>query len=249
MRPRILAFEAAIVAGRLFNAQLASWPAAMRILSTLRVDIARGKRQPFRSRSRVLAVPGWREAEPPAKGNGKGQIGEGLGAAGEDEARGEGDAGGDLSRLRQGLASRCTGVKAEARQTKPPARYTEASLLAAMEHAGRLVEDEDLAEVMKEHGFGTPATRAAVIETLVRREYARREKRALLPTPKGETLIGLAPAELRDVATTGEWEARLRQIEAGQADAGVFLGSSLFGGGERRRRSPVRDPELQLAGE
>ena len=177
----------------------------------------------FRSRSRVLAVPGWREVEPPAKGKGKGQIGEGLsGEPDEDQGETE-DAAGDLSRLRQGMPSRCTDARAEARQTKPPARFSEATLLAAMEHAGRLVEDEELAEAMRERGLGTPATRASIIEVLIKREYVVREKKVLVPTDKGEALVGLAPAELRDVATTGDWEHRLRQIEAGQADAGAFL--------------------------
>ena len=181
----------------------------------------------FRSRSRVLAVPGWREAEPPAgagAGKGKGADRCGYSAAGDEEAEGEEEAeGGDLTRLQQGMPSRCTAAKAEARQTKPPARYTEASLLRAMETAGRLVDDETLAEAMRERGLGTPATRAAIIETLVKREYVVREKKALVPTERGETLVRLAPAELRDVATTGEWEARLRRIEGGQEEATAFL--------------------------
>ncbi len=183
----------------------------------------------FRSRSRVLVSAGWREAEPPAapaKGrDGKGADRSSLGAGGEDEDQGEVEAeGGDLSRLRQGMASRCVDAGAEARQTKPPARYSEATLLRAMETAGRLVDDETLAEAMAERGLGTPATRAAIIETLLKREYIVRVKKALVPTEKGETLIRLAPAELREPATTGEWEARLRRIEAGQEDAAAFLG-------------------------
>jgi DNA topoisomerase-3 len=93
-----------------------------------------------------------------------------------------------------------------------------------METAGRLVDDEALAEALRERGLGTPATRAAIIETLVKREYVKREKKALMPTPKGEQLIALAPAELREPGTTGEWERRLREIEAGQEDAASFLG-------------------------
>ena len=122
------------------------------------------------------------------------------------------------------MPSRCLQATAEARQTKPPARFTEATLLASMEQAGRLVEDEELAEAMAERGLGTPATRAAIIEVLIKREYVVREKKALVPTPKGESLIGVAPAELRDVATTGEWERRLREIEAGREDGTAFMG-------------------------
>lgn len=179
----------------------------------------------FRSRSRVLAVPGWRDVEPPAAaaaGKGKGADRSGSEEGEEAPSDQEADAG-NLAGLRQGMPSRCLQATAEARQTKPPARYSEATLLAAMEHAGRLVEDEELAEAMAERGLGTPATRAAIIETLVKREYIQRQKKALVPTPKGETLVGLAPAELRSVETTGEWEHRLREIEAGQQDAGDFL--------------------------
>ena len=138
----------------------------------------------LRSRSRVLVTPGWREVEPPAgppaKGKGKGQIGDGLGADGNDEDQGETeDAGGDLRRLREGMLRRCVDARAEARQTKPPARYTEATLLRAMETAGRLVDDETLAEAMAERGLGTPATRAQIIETIIKREYVVRQKKAL----------------------------------------------------------------------
>lgn len=183
----------------------------------------------FRSRSRVLVTAGWREVEPPAAAatpaRGKGADRSGLGGepdADGDEQHEQDDTAGDLSGLRQGAASRCLDAKAEARQTKPPARYTEAGLLRAMETAGRLVEDEELAEAMAERGLGTPATRAAIIETLVKREYIQRQKKALVPTPKGETLVRLAPAELRDVATTGEWERRLREIEGGRESAEAF---------------------------
>lgn len=182
----------------------------------------------FRSRARHLAVAGWRAVEPPADAPGGSRRGRKAAVAAEDgdgadPADQDPDAG-DLAGLRSGLPSHCATAKAEARQTKPPARYSEATLLRAMEHAGRLVEDEELAEAMRERGLGTPATRAAIIETLIRREYVRREKRALVPTPRGERLVALAPAELRQPETTGEWERRLGQIERGAADAGAFLG-------------------------
>ena len=92
-----------------------------------------------------------------------------------------------------------------------------------METAGRLVEDEELAEAMRERGLGTPATWANIIEVLIKREYVQRQEKALVPTERGETLVGLAPPELRSVDTTGDWEHRLRLIEQGQADAGDFL--------------------------
>ena len=183
----------------------------------------------FRSRSRVLVSAGWREAEPPAAAatpaRGKGADRSDQSADGEDEGQGEEeDAGGDLTRLQQGMSSRCVTARAEARQTQPPRRHTEASLLRAMEHAGRLVDDEALADAMRERGLGTPATRASIIETLIKREYVKRERKALVPTERGEQLVTLAPVELRSVETTGEWEARLREIEGGREDAGAFLG-------------------------
>ena len=184
----------------------------------------------FRSRARHLAVPGWREVEPPIAAMAKdGKSRSRKGAAAEADADSEGQAAdlepdaGDLSALHPGLPSRCVSAKAEARQTKPPSRYSEATLLRAMEHAGRLVEDEELAEAMRERGLGTPATRAAIIETLIKREYVHREKKALIPTPRGEKLVALAPVELRQPETTGEWERRLGDIERGSADAGEFL--------------------------
>lgn len=189
----------------------------------------------FRSRSRQLVVPGWREVEPPsappAGGGGRGRkrvspAAEGATAEGGGEDGGAAEQeenAGDLSPLAGGLPSLCREATAEARQTKPPARYSEATLLRAMEHAGRLVEDEELAEAMRERGLGTPATRAAIIETLIRREYVHREKRALVPTPRGERLVELAPVELRQAETTGEWEKRLADIENGRAEAEGFL--------------------------
>ena len=181
----------------------------------------------FRSRAHVLAVAGWREVEPPAatpEAKGKGTDRSRAGGDGEEDDPSErDDESGDLGRLREGMASRCVHARAEARKTQPPRRYSEATLLRAMETAGRLLDDEELAEVMRERGLGTPATRAGIIEVLVHREYVRREKRVLVPTERGEVLVGLAPAELRDVATTGDWEARLRQIESGAASAADFL--------------------------
>ncbi len=184
----------------------------------------------FRSRTRQLVVPGWREVEPPAAAEPPGTRPRARKAASGEPAQTEGDgqdaaeSAGDLSGLEAGMACRCRTAKVEARQTKAPPRYSEATLLRAMEHAGRLVLDEELAAAMRERGLGTPATRAAIIETLVKREYVQRDKRSLLPTPRGERLVELAPPELRQPETTGEWERRLREIEAGRAEAEPFLG-------------------------
>jgi DNA topoisomerase-3 len=110
-------------------------------------------------------------------------------------------------------------------RTKPPKHYTEATLLSAMETAGKTVDDEELKEAMKEKGLGTPATRAAIIETLFKREYIRREKKTLTATEKGEELIRLMgqQATLTSPELTAEWEHRLKQIEKGQSRADDFM--------------------------
>ncbi len=109
-------------------------------------------------------------------------------------------------------------------KTKPPAHFTENSLLGAMEAAGKLVEDDILREALKERGIGTPATRAAIIETLLRRNYIRREKKQLLGTDMGRCLIALIRDPLlKSPEMTGDWEEKLKQIERGQLDADTFM--------------------------
>ena len=101
--------------------------------------------------------------------------------------------------------------------TKPPPRYTEATLLSAMEGAGKLVEDEELAEAMKERGLGTPATRADTIDGLINSRYMERAQRELIPTAKAEQLLQFLTAvkaeEITSPAMTGDWEYKLRQME------------------------------------
>ncbi len=92
------------------------------------------------------------------------------------------------------------------KKTKPPARYSDATLLSAMEHAGRLVEDDELREHMKESGLGTPATRAAIIERLIQVRYVQRRGRTLAPTEKGISLVSVLPDELKSPETTGKWK-------------------------------------------
>lgn len=111
-------------------------------------------------------------------------------------------------------------------KTKPPAHFTENSLLGAMEAAGKFVEDDELREALKERGIGTPATRAAIIETLLRRNYIRREKKTLRCTDMGRCLIALIRDPLlKSPELTGEWEGRLKQIERSEHDAEDFMGS------------------------
>ena len=110
------------------------------------------------------------------------------------------------------------------RQTTPPKPYTEATLLRAMETAGKMVEDEELRDALKENGIGRPSTRAAIIETLFRRHYIRKERTSLWATPTGVELIGIIHEELlKSAELTGIWERKLRQIEQKQYDAHQFL--------------------------
>ncbi len=108
--------------------------------------------------------------------------------------------------------------------TTPPKPYTDATLLRAMETAGRFVEDEELRDALKENGIGRPSTRAAIIETLIRRNYIRRERSSLHPTPTGFELIDLIHEELlKSAELTGRWEKKLRQIERHEYEARTFL--------------------------
>lgn len=110
------------------------------------------------------------------------------------------------------------------KQTHPPKPYTEATLLRAMETAGKQVEDEDMRDAMKDNGIGRPSTRAAIIETLFRRNYIRKEKKNLHPTATGVDLIQTINNELlKSVELTGQWEYKLRQIEKGHYNATEFL--------------------------
>ena len=115
-----------------------------------------------------------------------------------------------LPKLDEGQAVTCAEAEALAKQTKPPARYNESSLLRAMETAGKLVEDDEAAEAMKESGLGTPATRAATIERLIDAAYLEREGKQLRATPKAVGIITtLGDHDLTSPALTGEWERRL----------------------------------------
>ena len=110
------------------------------------------------------------------------------------------------------------------KQTTPPRPYTEATLLRAMETAGRLVEDDELRDALKENGIGRPSTRAAIIETLFKRNYIRKEKKNLFPTQTGSDLIGVIDEELlKSAELTGIWESKLRQIERSEYDPKQFI--------------------------
>jgi DNA topoisomerase-3 len=139
-------------------------------------------------------------------------------------------------------------------ETKPPPRYSESALLGAMETAGKLVEDEELRQQMKDSGLGTPATRAATIERLIRVGYIEREKKALVPTEKGKSLIELlGESQLSSPELTARWEERLAKMEKGverrpdfMADINGFttqLVEEVRGMEEERLTAPSRSRE------
>ena len=123
--------------------------------------------------------------------------------------------------------ARTVSIELHRETTNPPPRYTEATLLSAMEGAGKLVDDEDLAEAMKERGLGTPATRADTIDGLINQKYVEREQRDLVPTAKAESLLQFLAAVKAEGLTkpdmTGEWEFKLRQIEHGKFSRAQFM--------------------------
>ncbi|OUS00962.1 DNA topoisomerase III [Flavobacteriales bacterium 33_180_T64] len=110
------------------------------------------------------------------------------------------------------------------KQTKPPNQFTEASLLRAMETAGKQVDDDELRDLMKENGIGRPSTRANIIETLFKRQYIKRNKKQILPTITGVALINTIQNELlKSAELTGLWEKQLKDIEKGEYSAGLFI--------------------------
>ena len=168
----------------------------------------------FRTRGRVLLVPGWRAA-----------YGE---SADAEEATGtEDDEGANqrLPKLDEGEAAAVREIALDRKETKPPARYNDGSLLTMMETAGKLVDDEEAREAMKESGIGTPATRAAIIERLLQVGYIERDGRALVVTEKGLNVIRLLGEHpLTSPSLTGDWESRLAKIESGADSRKKFMG-------------------------
>jgi DNA topoisomerase III len=168
----------------------------------------------FRSRGKVTLEAGWRGVY--------GLLSESEQQARQDE-EGENESA-ELPPLQQGQRVRCASAEVEAKETKPPPRYSEATLLSAMETAGKLVDDEELREAMKDSGLGTPATRAETIETLIRREYIERGGKDLMPTPKGlQVITMLEEHPLTSPELTGNWEKRLTDIEHGSGERGAFI--------------------------
>jgi DNA topoisomerase III len=165
----------------------------------------------FRTRGKVMLVPGWR-----------GVYGEMPDAERSDDDEGREQ---QLPKLERGESVEVKEVASEEKETKPPRRYTEGALLGAMETAGKLVDDDELREAMKDSGIGTPATRAAIIERLLQVGYIERDGRALVVTEKGQNVIRLLGEHaLTSPDMTGEWESRLGKIETGEDSREAFMG-------------------------
>jgi DNA topoisomerase-3 len=182
------------------------FPSAEYLVTT---RISRAEEHSFKTEGKVLVRPGW------------------LAIYGK-EAQDEGaDGPQSLVPVNPGESVLAETVDMKGLKTRPPARYSEATLLGAMEGAGKLVEDDELRQAMQEKGLGTPATRAAIIEGLLNEKYMIREGRELIPTAKAFQLMtllrGLGVEELSKPELTGEWEFKLAQMEHGKLDRKEFM--------------------------
>ncbi len=186
----------------------AFYPAAEFDVTTRLSQVAAHK---FKTEGKVLTSPGWLEVY-------------GKSAVDEDSEKGKALPGLSAEDKSQAKTLEAT-LHEEA--TKPPPRYTEATLLSAMETAGKFVEDEELAEALKERGLGTPATRAETIDGLIRQKYMDRNQRELVPTAKAEQLIQFLDAvkatDITSPAMTGEWQHQLRLMEQGKFPREKFM--------------------------
>ncbi|WP_286745999.1 DNA topoisomerase III [Aquabacterium sp. UBA2148] len=168
---------------------------------------AAGKEHCFQTNGKVLVKPGW------------------LAVYGKEAAEEGDDA--HLVPVEAGESVANEDIAVSAHKTKPPARYTEATLLSAMEGAGKLIDDEELKAAMQEKGLGTPATRAAIIEGLLTEKYMLREGREIIPTAKAFQLVtllrGLGVEELTKPELTGNWEFKLSEMEKGRLSREAFM--------------------------
>ncbi len=179
------------------------FPAAEFLVTT---RITRVENEPFKSEGKVMANPGWMAVY-------------GKEADSEETPT--------LAPVQANESVKTNAVEIKATQTKPPPRFSEATLLSAMESAGKLVEDEELREAMEDKGLGTPATRAQIIEGLIYEKYVLRQGRELQPTAKAFSLItllrGLKIPELSSPELTGNWEFKLRSMSRGKMPRAEFM--------------------------
>ena len=182
---------------------LAVFHPSAEFLQTTRITVVEAHR--FRTEGKVLQNPGWLAV---------------YGRSAQDESA-------NLPPIAPNEEVATLEVAAAPLQTKPPARFSEATLLSAMEGAGKLVEDDELREAMAAKGLGTPATRAAIIEGLIREEYVHRNGRELVPTPKAFSLLfalrHFGATEITSPELTGDWEFKLKQMEHGKLKREEFM--------------------------
>ncbi|VGO16189.1 DNA topoisomerase 3 [Pontiella desulfatans] len=185
----------------------AFYPICLKKITTVGGESAEVK---FQAKGTVVVEPGWTVLFPKKKKKKKPDD------EGEDDDQ-------TLPEFKKGESGNHEPSTREGK-TKPPQAFTENSLLGAMEAAGKWVEDDSLREALKERGIGTPATRAAIIETLLRRNYIRREKKQIRATDMGRCLIALIQDPLlKSPEMTGEWEEQLKKIERGEGEASDFM--------------------------
>ncbi|MFT4243353.1 MAG: DNA topoisomerase III [Acidovorax sp.] len=181
---------------------------------TVTTRISKVDQHHFKTEGKVLVKPGWLAIY-------------GKEAADEVQDAKDGDKGQNLVPVQPGEKVNTLAADPKGLKTKPPARYSEATLLGAMESAGKQIDDDELREAMQEKGLGTPATRAAIIEGLLTEKYMLREGREIIPTAKAFQLMtllrGLEVEELCRADLTGEWEYKLAQMEKGQLSREAFM--------------------------
>ena len=171
-----------------------------RIQTTVKINV---NGESFSAKGKIVKSKGWREISSSDDGEEKDQS---------------------LPPINKGEAVRLTGVRSVNEKTKPPARYNEATLLTAMEHPGKDIEDDSLREALDNtSGLGTPATRADVIEKLFNTFYMERKGKDIFPTSKGIQLIGLVPQDLKSPELTAKWEKQLQLISKGKANSMNFV--------------------------
>lgn len=175
--------------------------------TTVKVDV---KGEWFFAKGKIIKSQGWKS------------VYEGFGKLDEDNDDDENDQ--SLPEIRQGQKEKISSVKLINNKTKPPARYTEATLLSAMEHPGKFVENKALRETLEStSGLGTPATRADIIEKLFNTFYIERRGKEISPTSKGTQLIGLVPVDLKSPELTAKWEQQLSLISKGKLNSATFI--------------------------
>jgi DNA topoisomerase-3 len=199
-----------LVCRRLVSCWLPDYVSA--VTTVLTWTLATGGKDLWVSKGTVVLEQGWKILEPAVRKDGDAR----------ESDSGTGALPGGLAR---GVQSRVESVAILKKKSRPPARFTEASLLTAMESAGKTLEEAELSEAMRERGLGTPATRAAIIELLVARGYIERRNKQLHSTQLGRDLIAAVAPELRSAELTGRWEAYLKHIERGGGSVERFLGS------------------------